>query len=186
MSQLTSRMMRAARLEPALYEEVEADQSSMGQAMGIVVLASVANGIGTLGEGGVIGLFTGALSALIGWFLWALLTFLIGTRVLAQPQTRSDVGELLRTTGFAAAPGVLRVFGFIPVIGVAIQLVAALWMLLAMIVAVRQALDYTNTGRALAVCLVGWLAMIFVLAMAMAAAGGFATMFGGGAAQTGG
>lgn len=179
MSQLTSRMMRAARLEPALFEEVEADQSSMGQAMAVVVLASIANGIGTIGEGGVIGLLTGTLGALIGWFFWAFVTFLVGTRLLAQPQTRSDIGELMRTTGFAAAPGVLRIFGGIPVIGVALQLVVAVWMLVAFVIAVRQALDYTSSARAIAVCLIGWLAMILVLAMAAAAAGGFAAMFGG-------
>jgi hypothetical protein len=180
MNQLFSRMMRAARLEPALYEEVEADQSSMSQAMLVVVLASVANGIGAIGEGGVIGLFTGTLGALIGWFFWALVTFLIGTKLLAQEQTRSDIGELMRTTGFAAAPGVLRIFGFIPGIGVAIQLVVGVWMLIAFIIAVRQALDYTNPARAIAVCLIGWLGMMLVLAMALAAAGGFEQMFGGG------
>jgi hypothetical protein len=94
---------------------------------------------------------------------WAALTYLIGTRLLPEPQTRADIGELLRTIGFASAPGLLRVLGAIPFIGPPIYAIAAIWMLLAMVVAVRQALDYTSTGRALAVCVLGW-ALSLVLA----------------------
>jgi hypothetical protein len=176
MSQLTDRMIRAARLEPALYEEVEADRSSMGQAMAVVLLASVASGIGNMGENGVLGLITGALGALVGWYVWAFLTYFIGTRLLAQPQTHADVGELLRTTGFSAAPGVLRVFGFVPFFGPVLVLVVSIWMLIAMIVAVRQALDYTSSARAVGVCLIGWIVMlVFTLLVA-----GTATLFSGG------
>lgn len=173
MSQLTDRMMRAARLEPDLYEEVEADKSSMGQAMTVVVLASLAAGIGNVGEGGFGGIIIGAISALIGWYLWAFLTYFIGTRLLAQPQTSADMGELLRTTGFSAAPGVLRIFGFIPLFGWVLTLVVSVWMLVAMIIAVRQALDYTSSARAVGVCLIGWFVMIFFSIMAAGVASFF-------------
>jgi hypothetical protein len=117
MGQRTDRMVRAARLEPALYEEVEADKTALGQAMGVVVLSSVAAGIGAVGTRGVGGIVTGAIGALVGWYIWAFLTYFIGTRLLPQPQTRTDTGELLRTIGFSSSPGVLRVFGFIPILG---------------------------------------------------------------------
>jgi hypothetical protein len=90
MGQLTDRMVRAARLEPALYEEVEADKTALGQAMGVVVLSSVAAGIGAVGTRGVGGIVTGAIGALVGWYIWAFLTYFIGTRLLPQPQTRTD------------------------------------------------------------------------------------------------
>ena len=96
---------------------------------------------------------------------WAALTYLIGTRFLPEPQTRADVGELLRTIGFASAPGLLRVLGAIPVIGLSIYAIASIWMLLAMIVAVRQALDYTSTSRALGVCVLGWALSLVVAAI---------------------
>jgi len=176
MSQLTDRMMRAARLDPALYEEVEADRSATAQAMGVVLLASLANGVGSMGENGALGLLTGAIGALVGWYVWAFLTYFIGTRMLPQEQTRADIGELLRTTGFSASPGVLRVFGFIPVFGPVLVLVVSVWMLIAMVIAVRQALDYTNTGRAVGVCLVGWFIMVLLAAFAALLGG----LFGGG------
>lgn len=171
MGQLTSRMMRASRLEPALYEEVEADPSTLGQAMLVVVIAAVAAGLGSFNQAGLSGLFTRTLGALVGWYLWAALTYFIGTRLLAEPQTRADIGELLRTTGFSSAPGVLRVFAFIPVLGPLVALIASIWMLAAMIVAIRQALDYTSTGRAIGVCLVGWVVMIVITVI-------FAGLFG--------
>lgn len=157
MASFTQRMIGAAKLDVHTYEEVEADTTATGQAMGVVVLSSIASGIGAVGTGGGVGLATGAIGALIGWFLWAFVTYVVGTKFLPEPQTRSDVGELLRTIGFSASPGVLLVLGVIPVLGVFVSLVVSIWMLAAFVVAVRQALDYRSTGRAVAVCAIGWL-----------------------------
>ena len=117
MASITDRMIRAAKLDVALYEEVEADKGAMGQAMGVVILSSVAAGIGTIGTTGIKGLFFGTIVALLGWFIWAFLTYFIGTRLLPEPQTKADYGELLRTIGFSSSPGVLRVLGIIPMLG---------------------------------------------------------------------
>lgn len=162
MAQLLDRMLRAARLEPQLYEEVEADASAMGQAVTVVVISSVAAGLGSLFAGGFTGLLGGTALALLAWFVWSFVVFFIGTRLLAEPQTRADYGELLRTIGFSAAPGVLRVFGFLGLLGQLINFLAGLWMVAAMVIAVRQALDYTGTGRAVAVCLLGFVAYLIV------------------------
>jgi hypothetical protein len=96
---------------------------------------------------------------------WAALTYLIGTRLLPEPQTKADFGELLRTIAFASAPGLFRVLGAVPFLGLTIYVVASMWMLLAMIVAVRQALDYQSTGRAVGVCVVGWALSLVVAAV---------------------
>ena len=157
MASFTQRMIGAAKLDVHTYEEVEADRTATGQAMGVVVLSSIASGIGAVGTGDGAGLVIGAIGALIGWFLWAFVTYLVGTKILPEPQTRSDVGELLRTIGFSASPGVLLVLGIIPGLGVFVSLVVSIWMLAAFVVAVRQALDYRSTGRAVAVCAIGWL-----------------------------
>jgi len=164
MASLIDRMIRASKLDINLYEEVEADKSSMGQAITVVVISSVASGIGTIGILGIQGLIVGTISALIGWLVWAYLTYLIGTKLLPEPQTKADVGELLRTIGFSSAPGVLRIFGFIPLIGVIISFVASIWMLVAMIIAVRQALDYKSTWRAIGVCAIGFVVYLLVVA----------------------
>ena len=156
------RLIGAVSLDVAIYEEVEADRGATWQAFTVVVLSSVAAGVGARGFGGSspinIAFFT--MVALMAWAAWALLTFQIGARLLPEPQTQVDVGELLRTIGFAAAPGILRLFGVLPGVTYPAFAISAVWMLLAMIVAVRQALDYKSTARAVAVCALGWLLAI--------------------------
>ena len=155
MASLTERMIGAAKLDAATYEEVEADATATPQAMLVVVLASVAAGFGMLRAVGVGGLLMAALASLLGWYVWAFITYFVGTRLLPGPKTQADVGQLLRTIGFSAAPGLIRVLGIIPGLYVLVSFVAALWMLVTMVVAVRQALDYESTGRAVAVCVIG-------------------------------
>jgi hypothetical protein len=167
MTTFARRLLGAATLDKATYEDVEADVGATGQAVGVVVLASVAGGIGSLGLGAqtASSLAAGIGGSLIGWLAWAMLTYLIGTRLLPEPQTRADVGELLRTIGFASAPGFLRMFGVIPFLGLTIYAIASIWMLLAMVVAVRQALDYKSTPRAVGVCVVGWALSLAIAAV---------------------
>jgi len=163
MDTFTNRMMRAARLDTSLYEEVEGDPTAMRPAMQVVVLSSVAAGVGSVTEGGLVGIIAMTLGALLGWYIWAGLTYLIGTRLLAEPQTHADMGQLLRTTGFSSSPGVIRLLGIVPGLATIVMPIAAVWMLVTMIVAVRQALDYSSTWRAVVVCLIGWLVQVLVL-----------------------
>jgi hypothetical protein len=163
MSRWMDRMVRASKLDVHLYEEVEADKGAMGQAMGIVVLSSIAAGIGSVGKGGLLGILIGAVFALMGWYVWAYLTYFIGTKVLPEPQTRADPGELLRTIGFSSSPGLIRVLGIIPGLATVIFLAASVWMLVAMVIAVRQALDYKSTLRAIGVCVIGWIIQSLIL-----------------------
>jgi len=152
------RLIGAMALDPIIYEEVEADRGATTQALIVVVLSSLGAGIGARGFGG--GSLTSIVFisavALIAWATWALVTYEIGTRVMPEPQTRADLGELLRTIGFSAAPGMLRVFGIVPGASLAAFAITAVWMLMTMVVAVRQALDFTSTMRAIGVCVLGW------------------------------
>jgi len=157
-------MFRAARLDANLYEEVEADREATRQAMLVVLLSSAAAGIGSFTDVGVPGVLGGAVVALAGWFLWALLTYWIGTSLLPEPQTDADLGQLLRTTGFSSSPGLLRVLGLVPGLWALVMLATSIWMLVAMIIAVRQALDYSGTWRAFGVCAIGWtIQLVFLL-----------------------
>ena len=167
MASLGDRMIRAAKLDRNLYEEVEADTGATGQAMLVVVLSSVAAGIGSVGGAGLKGLLLGALSALAAWYIWAFLTYFIGTRLLPESQTEADVGQLLRTTGFSSSPGLLRILGILPGLTGIVFLGCAVWMLVAMVIAVRQALDYHGTGRAIAVCLIGWVVQVGIIVLVM-------------------
>jgi hypothetical protein len=93
-----------------------------------------------------------ACTAVVTWAAWAMLAQQIGTRLLSAPRTSATWGELLRTTGFAAAPGFLQVFAVFPGARTPIFAATGLWMFAAMVVGVRHALDYRSTARALAVC----------------------------------
>ena len=174
MGNLVDRMLRAAKLDVSLYEEVEKDQTAMPQAMAVVAIASVAAGVGSLGIAGFSGLIVGLIASLVGWFVWAFLTYFIGTKLLPEPQTKADLGELLRTIGFSSSPGVIRVLGFIPFLGGIILFAASIWMLVAMVIAVRQALDYQSTWRAVGVCLIGWIVQMLLFGFLFSIVGGSA------------
>jgi Yip1 domain len=158
------RAIGAAKLDIAVFEEIEADRHATRQALVVVVLSSAAAGVGLSSSVYDAPVLTRVILALLLWLFWAALTYAIGRYLLPEPQTETDVGELLRTIGFAASPGILRIFGFIPGVGPTLYGVATVWMLVAMIIAVRQALDYKSTARAVVVCLIAW-----VIAVAMAA-----------------
>ena len=172
MNSFKNRIIRAAMLDVNLYEEVEADKGAMGQAMGIVVLSSIAAGVGLIERGGLSGIFTGTIASLFGWYVWAYLTYFIGTKFLPEPQTEADHGELLRTIGFSSSPGLIRVLGIIPGLGSVVFSAAAIWMLVAMVIAVRQALDYNSTLRAVGVCVIGWVTQILILMLLFSILGG--------------
>lgn len=157
---ITDRMLGAARLDVDTYEEVEADASATGQAAMVVVLVAIASAIGGAGSGasGIIG---GVLTAIIGWLLWAGITYLIGDKMLGGTATW---GELLRTLGFAQAPGVLLVLAIIPILGWAVQAVVGIWLLVTGVVAIRQALDF-STGKAILTAVAGWLVLVITRAI---------------------
>jgi hypothetical protein len=151
------RVIGAVLLDVTAYEDVEADTSATSHACLTVLLSSATTAVGIQRLWpGAASLPELAIGALLAWASWALLTFEVGARLLPGPRTHADVGELLRTLGFAASPALLLVFGIIPGMTVPIVTLVMLWLVVTMVVAVRQALDYSSTARAIAVCLVGW------------------------------
>jgi hypothetical protein len=166
---LTDRMIRAARLETGLYNEVEADTSATTQALTVVVLAAVAAGIGAAIGGALSGrpagiaggLIGGVLTELIGWAVWSYVMYFVGTRVF---HGTASYGELLRTLGFAYSPGVLLIFRFIPLLGGLLVLVVGIWRIIAGFIAIREALDL-DSGYTLATIVVGIIAYIVVFAI---------------------
>ena len=175
MNIFVDRIIRAAKLDVNLYEEVEADKGAMGQAMAVVVISSIAAGLGGIAHGGIGGILGVTISALIGWLIWAFLTYLIGTKLLPEPQTKADYGELLRTIGFSSSPGLIRVLGIIPGLFWIASFVASIWMLVAMVIAVRQALDYNSTMRAIGVCIIGWIIQTVLIVFLSSFIGGSST-----------
>ena len=163
---LRQRAIGAARLEVPVFEDIEADRSATSQALLVVVVSSLAGGIGLTSTFYDAPVLHRVILALLLWVFWATATYIVGAHLMPEPQTNADVGELLRTIGFAASPGVLRIFGFLPGIGEVIYGLSTAWMLVAMVIAIRQALDYKSTGRAIVVCLITWVIAVLLSALA--------------------
>jgi hypothetical protein len=161
--QFMARMIRAAKLESLLYKEVKTDKDATLQALVVVWLSSLAASIGTSTYAGLGGMVMAGLMALLAWYVWTFVSYMLGTKLFPVSETSASHRELWRTLGSASAPGVLRVFGAIPGLTGIAFLVAAVWMLITAIIAVRQALDYTSTVRAASVCIPGWLVHMFLL-----------------------
>jgi hypothetical protein len=161
------RVWRAAVLDAALYEEVEADRAALPQAAAVVLLASLALGIGSFPNSGWAGIANMTVAAFVGWVGWASITYGIGVWLLPGDHTRSDPGELLRTIGFSAAPGLFAVLGIVPGANPWVFLAVGGWLLTAMVIAVRQALDYCTTLRAIAVCAIGFPLSALLLTLAL-------------------
>ena len=155
---MIGRMIGAARLNVATFEEVEQDKGATIQALAVVILVSIASFVGGIfgaDEVDIVrGLVIGVASGIASWFLWALVTWMVGSTILATSETKANWGELARCTGFAQTPGIFSVLIIIPVVGGVLWWVAFFWKWAAMMVAVRQALDYTSTWRAFFVILI--------------------------------
>ena len=161
------RMLEAIKLKSSIYEEVEADKSATPQALLVVVLASLASGIALIGmpdqntgDQSPVVLMIGAL---LVWALLAMIAYLVGTKLFPTSETSADWGELARTLGFAQSVGILKIFGLLPVIGSTVFAIASIWTLVATVIAIRQALDYTSTLRAVLVTIVSYIPTILLL-----------------------
>jgi hypothetical protein len=159
MASFQDRVVGALMLKPATFEEVENDASATSQAAMVVAAAGVARGIANISLGGITGLVGGVVFSLIGWAIGSFVILMVGTKLFPGPNTKADMGQMLRVLGFAQAAGVFSVLGIIPLLGWLVLLVVAIWMLVASVIGVRQALDYDDTMKAVIVCVVAWVVM---------------------------
>ena len=167
-----NRVFRAIKIDIDLYEEVEADKSATIQAGVVVVLSSLAAGVGAI-HLGASNLLLAPLLSLLSWYVWAYIIYFVGVKLFPDPQTKSNHGELLRTIGFSSAPGIIRIFGFTPTLMTVTFIGSAFWMLACMVVAVKSALDYNSMWKAFGVVVVAWFIQAFVLFLVLVLFKGF-------------
>ena len=167
MADLTGRMIGAMQADVKTFTEIEADQSAMGQAITVIVIAGVAALIGNIFRAGIPAGILGLIGSLLGYGLFSLMVFLIGTKVMPEPTTKADFNETFRVVGFAASPGVFNILAIVPYLGPLISLLVGLWSLVIAVVAVREVLDYSNTGRAIIVCLISAVIYLIVWTLIM-------------------
>jgi len=156
------RVVGAMKLDANAFEDVERDSTAIGQAVGVIVLAAVAAGIGNIYWGGLSGIVTGALMSILSFLIWSLIVWLVGTKLMPEPTTKADFPETFRVLGFAAAPGLASVITIIPLLGWLLMFLIWLWQIAAMVVAVRTVLDYSTTGKAIVVVLIGFVVNLIV------------------------
>jgi hypothetical protein len=174
MADLTGRMIGAMQADVKTFTEIEADTGAMGQAVTVILIAGVASLIGNIFTAGVIAGVIGLIGSLVGYALFSLLVYLIGTKLMPEPATKADFNEAFRVIAFAASPGVFNVLGIIPILGWLIRFAVAIWGLVIAVIAVREVLDYSSTGRAIVVCLISavvcWIVLFLVMLPFIAAA----------------
>jgi len=167
MADLTGRMIGAMKADVKTLTEIEADPSAMGQAVTVIVIAGIASLVGDLFRAGVTAGVMALIASLLGYALFSFLVFLIGTKLMPEPATKADFSEAFRVIGFAASPGVFNVLAIIPILGPLIRFLVGIWSLVIAVVAVREVLDYSNTGRAIIVCLIAvvicWIVLVILL-----------------------
>lgn len=165
------RIVGALKLDANTFEDIERDPTAMGQAVGVIALAALAGSLGQIWVLGVGAMLLSMVTALIGYALWAVVVWLVGTKVMPDPATKADFPEAFRTIAFAAAPGFLNVISIIPFLGWLLMFLVMpivwLWSMAAMVVAVKSVLDYTETFKAIIVVIIGFVAfLIFWFTMA--------------------
>jgi hypothetical protein len=163
MPPLANRIIRAIKLDTELYREVKEDPTALGPAMTVVALSSLSAGIGSIGLG-MTGFLAGTMAAFAGWLLWTLAIYLVGAKLLPEAQTKTSLGELLRVTGFASAPGIFRMLAGFPYLSGVVIFGASIWIFITMLIATRQGLDYKSGWRIAGVCMLGWIVQGMVIA----------------------
>ncbi len=182
MADLTGRMIGAMKADVKTFNEIEADPNALTQAVTVIVIAGVAAFIGNIWRAGIIGGVIGLIISVAVYALFSFLVFIIGTKLMPEPTTKADFNETFRVIGFAASPGVFRIFAIVPFLGPLISLVVGIWSLVIGVIAVREVLDYSNTGRAIIVCLIAaavCLCVVFIVMLPLLAAAGIARAMAG-------
>jgi len=163
MADLTGRMVGAMKADVATLTEIENDPAAFGQAITVIVIAGIASLIGNIFRAGIGAGIFGLVSSVISYLLFALFVYLIGVKVMPEPSTKADFNETFRVLGFAAAPGVFNVLAIIPVLGILVSFVIWIWSLVIGVIAIREVLDYSNTGRAIIVAVIAWVLCMIVI-----------------------
>jgi hypothetical protein len=163
MADLTGRMIGAMQADVKTFTEIEADPNAMGQAITVIVIAGIASLIGNIFRRGIIGGILGLITSIVGYAVFSLLVFLVGTKLMPEPTTKADFNQTFRVVGFAASPGIFNVLAIIPFLGVLISLLVGIWSLVIGVIAVREVLDYSNTARAIIVAVIAGIACAFII-----------------------
>lgn len=160
---ILDRAKRVMQLDQPVFRTIARDPNATQQAAIVVGVVAIASAIGGASEG-IGGIIFGIIGALVGWLIFAGLAWFFGTNIFGTPTTTTNWESLLRTLGYAQAPNVLAIFGFIPVLGWLAALVGSIWAIVTAIVAIRETLAF-STGRAIITAIIAAIATGLVMAI---------------------
>ena len=163
-----NRIYRSIKIDPDLYDEVQKDKKATLSAAIVVVISSLAAGVGAkqLGMGG--SFILAPILSLLSWFIWAYIIYFVGVKCFPDPKTKTTHAALLRAIGFSSAPGIIRCLGLSPDLMIVTFVGSALWMLACMVVAIKQTLNFKSLWKALGVVVMSWFVQAFVLMSVLA------------------
>ena len=157
-----NRIYRSVKIDPEVFDEVQKDKDATIAAGIVVVLSSLAAGIGA-SHHGVINFYLAPALSLAAWFVWAYIVYFVGVKLFPDSKTKTTHQALLRSIGFSSAPGMIRIFGFNEDLMTATFIGSGFWMLACMVVAVKQTLHYKSLWKALGVVIIAWFVQAFAL-----------------------
>mgnify|MGYP006088897323 CR=1 FL=1 len=167
-----NRIYRSIKIDPEVFDEVQKDKNATIAAGIVVVLSSLAAGIGA-SHLGTINFFLAPVLSLVTWFVWAYIIYFVGVKLFPDLKTKTTHLALLRSIGFSSAPGMIRIFGFNGDLMTVMFVGSAFWMLVCMVVAVKQTLNYKSLWKALGIVIIAWLTQAFILIIILALTSNF-------------
>jgi hypothetical protein len=160
MNSLVRQTIGAMTFRAAIYREIATQPGATAPAIGILLLSCFVPGSVSI----VYGTLGGILYSFSGWAIWICLAYMIGAKIFPESPVDSGLLRLLRAGGFAASPALLGFFGLAAVVGHILPITTTVWVIAATAVAIREALQYRTTSRAVAVCLASWAGTLLILA----------------------
>tara|TARA_B100000780_G_scaffold245770_1_gene189969 strand:+ start:1312 stop:1833 length:522 start_codon:yes stop_codon:yes gene_type:complete len=157
-----NRVFRSIKIDPEVFNEVQKDKNATISAAIVVVLSSSAAGIGAISLGAS-NFMLAPFFSLISWFVWAYIVYFVGVKLFPDTKTKTTQFALLRAIGFSSAPGIIRIFGFNEDLMTVTFIGSAFWMLVCMVVAVKETLNYKSLWKALGVVIISWFVQAFIL-----------------------
>ena len=157
-----NRIFRVVKIDPDVFNEIQKDKNATISAAIVVVLSSSAAGIGAISLGAS-NFMLAPFFSLISWFVWAYIVYFVGVKLFPDTKTKTTQASLLRAIGFSSAPGIIRIFGFNEDLMTVTFVGSAFWMLVCMVVAVKETLNYKSLWKAFGVVIISWFVQAFVL-----------------------
>ena len=102
------------------------------------------------------------LTAILTWFIWAILIFVIGVKIFPDKQTKVSIKKVLTGVGFAHAPGLLRFFAITPELMIPIIFLTQFWIFASLIISKREILNLKSNFKSFGIIFLAFLIIAFL------------------------